>query len=174
MKNYKAIILLSSFCLLTSCRTTRQVVKTTNKIQKEVSESRVSYRDTVLYTSKAQTSLKLPVSEFKKCSDELFKQPFNGVKEPSKQPRIFTQKNGNAKAIVRIEHDTITVTAECDSLALRAQIKSEFESKERFDSSLESQSEKEERKSNFFMIAGLCVVFFFAGFIVKSLIKISI
>lgn len=171
MKNFKTIILLSSFCLfLTACRTTRQVVKTTEKIQKEVSESKVSYRDTILYTQKAQTSLKLSVSDFKKCPEELFKQPLNGFK----QPQIFTQKNGNAKAIVRIEHDTVTVTAECDSIALRAQIKSEFESKELLDSSLESQSEKEQRRNNFFMIAGICIVFFIAGFIVKSLIKISI
>lgn len=175
MKNLKSIILLSSFCLfLTACRTTRQVVKTTEKTQKEVSESKVSYRDTILYTPKVYTSLKLPVSDFKKCPEELFKQPLNGFKEPFKQPKIFTQKNGNAKAIVRVEHDTVTVTAECDSIALRAQIKSEFESKERFDSSLKAQSEKEQRRNNFFMIAGICIVFFIAGFIVKSLIKISI
>ena len=175
MKNFKTIILLSSSCLfLTACRTTRQVVKTTERTQKEVSESKVSYRDTILYTQKAQTSLKLPVSDLKKCPEELFKQNLNGFKEPFKQPQVYTQKNGNAKATVRIERDTVTVTAECDSIALRAQIKSEFENKERFDSSLESQSEKEKSRNNFLMIAGLCVVFFFAGFIVKSLIKISI
>lgn len=175
MKNFKTILLLSSFCLFsTACRTTRQVVKTTDTVQKEISESKVSYRDTILYTQKAQTSLKLPLSDFKKCTEEFFKQPLKGFTEPFKQAQVYTQKNGNAKATVRIEHDTVTVTAECDSIALRAQIRTELNNKFNSEKASYINELKEKVKTDWWSIIALCVIFFIAGFIVKSLIKISI
>ena len=115
---YKTIVLVfvCLCCFLTSCRTSRQESKKNTSTSESLIVQKESYRDTVLFTPKAETSLKIPVSEV------VFKQ---GLKNGSK-PKTFTQKNGNATAQVKVRHDTITVTATCDSIALRAKIKQEL------------------------------------------------
>lgn len=113
MRAYKTLglVIVGSFCFLTSCRAKRQDVQKTESIEtfKEVKEF---YRDTTLYTPKAETSLTLPVAILNN----------NG----STKPRTFTQKNGNATAKITTHGDSVTITATCDSLALRAQIKREL------------------------------------------------
>lgn len=115
---YKTIVLVfvCLCCFLTSCRTSRQESQKNTSTSESLIVQKESYRDTVLFTPKAETSLKIPVTEL------VFKQ---GLKNGSK-PKTFTQKNGNATADVKIRHDTITVTATCDSIALRAKIKQEL------------------------------------------------
>ncbi|AUS06478.1 hypothetical protein [Pseudotamlana carrageenivorans] len=101
-------ILLLAFSFATSCRNTRQVVEK-NTIQKErILKSEITFRDTVFFAPASQTSLKLP---FKDC--------LKGFKKP----QVFTQKNGNATVKLKVNTDTIVVTAKCDSLAIAAKIK---------------------------------------------------
>ena len=115
---YKTIVLVfvCLCCFLTSCRTSRQESQKNTSTSESLIVQKESYRDTVIFTPKAETSLKIPVSEL------VFKQGLNNVSKP----KTFTQKNGNATAQVKIRHDTITVTATCDSIALRAKIKQEL------------------------------------------------
>lgn len=106
------------FCFLTSCCTA--VRQETQKIEtktESVSEKIINYRDTLVYAPKAETSLKIPVS------DLVFKSGLNSISKP----KTFTQKNGNATAKIKILHDTITVTATCDSLVIVAKIKQELQ-----------------------------------------------
>ena len=115
---YKTIVLVfvCLCCFLTSCRTSRQESQKNTSTSESLIVQKESYRDTVIFTPKAETSLKIPVSEL------VFKQGLNNVSKP----KTFTQKNGNATAQVKVRHDTITVTATCDSIALRAKIKQEL------------------------------------------------
>lgn len=116
---YKTIVLVfvCLCCFLTSCRTSRQESQKNTSTSESLIVQKESYRDTVLFTPKAETSLKIPVSEL------VFKQ---GLKNGSK-PKTFTQKNGNATAKVEIAPTDITVTATCDSLAIVAKIKQELQ-----------------------------------------------
>ncbi len=162
----KLFLLLPIFCLpLTACRVSRQVVKDKETVKKEVLERIVKYRDTILFTPKVQTSLKLPISDLKKCPETDFKDVLKG---PEKA-RTYTQKNGNAKATISIKHDTITVTAECDSIALRAKIMNEFQNQ--YNESAERNSELIEKNTsaNWWMIGGLICIAFVAGLVVGKL-----
>lgn len=116
---YKTIVLMlvCFFCFLTSCRTTRQETQKNTLTTESYIKQKETYRDTVFFTQKTETSLKIPVTEL------AFKPGLNGVLKP----KIFTQKNGNATAKIKILRDTIVVTATCDSLAIVAKIKSELQ-----------------------------------------------
>lgn len=163
MKTYK-ILFLAALCLfLTSCRTSRQVVKNTESKDHQITEIKTTYQDTVFYTQKAETSLKIPISE------KLFKNSLNSFK-----PQVFTQKNGNAKATVKILKDTILVTAQCDSLALEAKIRQEYFSKIKERDNTSNESTKEKQKLNWQLMIALFIIAFIAGFVTKALIKISI
>ncbi|QYS89065.1 hypothetical protein [Flavobacterium davisii] len=48
-------------CLSIACRSSRQVIQENQKTT--VKETKESYRDTTVFAPKAQTSLKIPVSE---------------------------------------------------------------------------------------------------------------
>lgn len=116
---YKKIglfLVLFCSCFLISCRVTRQEVKKTETQNQTTSEKVVSYKDTIVVAPKSETSLKIAVAEI------AFKPGLN----MNSKPRIYTQKNGNATAKIKIVHDTITVTATCDSLLIVAKIKSEL------------------------------------------------
>jgi hypothetical protein len=106
------------FCFLTSCRTAvRQETQKSETKSESVSEKVISYQDTLIYAPKAETSLKIPISEL------VFKSNLKG----NSKPQFYTQRNGQAKAKITIQHDTITVTASCDSLAIVAKIKKELQ-----------------------------------------------
>jgi hypothetical protein len=118
-KMYKKTLLLLVFvfsCLLSSCRATRQEIQKTETQTQVTSEKVVTYKDTTVFAPKAETNLKIPLSEL------LFKNPLNS----NSKPIIYTQKNGQAKVKLKIVHDTISISATCDSLALVAKIKNEF------------------------------------------------
>jgi excinuclease UvrABC helicase subunit UvrB len=145
--------MLFCFVFLTSCRATRQETQKSTSTSENFSEKRESYRDTVLFAPASSTSLKISVNEFFKDS----------LKVISK-PKVFTQKNGNATAKVRIERDTIFVTATCDSLALRAKIKSELQKE--FSASTKDQATELSKETGYnfidiisFLIAGIVIGF---------------
>ncbi|MDN3673081.1 hypothetical protein QWY99_08475 [Flavobacterium branchiarum] len=115
---YKTIVLVlvCLCCFLTSCRTSRQETQKHTSIAETIILQKETYRDTVLFTPKAETSLKIPVTEL------VFKEGLNSISKP----KTFTQKNGNATAKIIIQQDTVMIIATCDSLALVAKIKKEL------------------------------------------------
>lgn len=119
IKMYKTIVLVlvCLCCFLTSCRTSRQETQKSTSTAETIIQQKETYRDTTLFAPKAETSLKIPVSEL------VFKKGLNSISKP----KTFTQKNGNATAKLIIKHDTVTVTATCDSLAIVAKIKKELQ-----------------------------------------------
>jgi len=166
MKTFKIFFLPVLCLLLTACRTSRQVVKNNETKTNQVTEIKTTYRDTVFYTKKAETSLKIPVSELKKCPETALKHSLNTVSKP----KIWTQKNGNAKATITVLHDTVTVTAECDSIALEAKIRADYLSKIAEYKSNSDQLINEKTNINWWMIAGFIVIAFIAGIVTRSLI----
>lgn len=116
---YKTIVLVfvCLLCFLTSCRAIRQESQKNTSTSESYFQQKETFRDTVLFAPKSETSLKIPVSEL------VFKQGLNDILKP----KILTQKNGNATAKISIIKDTVTVTATCDSLAIVAKIKKELQ-----------------------------------------------
>ncbi|MDA6068643.1 hypothetical protein NJT12_03330 [Flavobacterium sp. AC] len=116
---YKTTLLIAfvCFCFLTSCRSKRQESQKVDTTIETTKESIVSYKDTIVYAPKSETSLKIPVSDLS------FKPDLNNLQKP----KVFTQKNGNATAKIEIVPDGIVITATCDSLAIAAKIKSKLE-----------------------------------------------
>lgn len=111
------IILVFSF--VTSCRSSRQVVQKDDKQTQTTKEHSVTYKDTTLFTTASEVSLKVPFNamnfkDYLKTNESFF------------VPKTYSQTNGNVTAKIRIERDTIWVYAKCDSLAIRAQIKQEL------------------------------------------------
>jgi hypothetical protein len=168
IQNFSFLFVLCLF--LTACRTQRQVVQNQKTEVEKVTENKVSYKDTVFYTQKAETALRLPISEFSKCPDTDFKTNL----KPSSIPKIWTQKNGNATATVKILHDSVIVIAKCDSLALAAKIKREYFNQYLKDVKLNDTYVEKVTQYNWISLFAWIIVAFVAGFITKSLIKISI
>lgn len=104
--------------VLGACRSTRQVTQTKETIAGSSSVKFTKYRDTILQAPGSSTGFQLPLNALAKCPDG---------STPKSVDKTYTQKNGNATAKVVIKHDTITVTAECDSVALAAKIRQDFE-----------------------------------------------
>lgn len=177
MKIFKAIgsrlyavsIFLIAIGFLTSCRSVRRVMQKENHIQNR--ERIISYRDTVFITEPAKSSLSIPINHFK-SSESDFKTALKGISNPQKKPISYSQKNGNATVKVRYENDTIKVTAECDSIALRAKIRKEFEKDHRVSTEYHERSEKSGQSiwQTFIQIAVALVV----GFGLGKLIKIGL
>jgi hypothetical protein len=119
IKMYKTIVLVCVClcCFLSSCRTSRQEIQKNTTTATTLIEQRETYRDTTLFTPKAETSLTIPASEL------VFKPSLNDVLKP----KTFTQKNGNATAKVEILPTGLTITATCDSIAMVAKIKQELQ-----------------------------------------------
>lgn len=170
-KSIQLILFLSVIGVFTSCRSVRQEVKNQDTKTELITEKKVSYQDTILYTPSSTSALKVPISSI---LEKDFKGDLKDIEKPFK-PRTFSQKNGNATAKIKIERDTILIYAECDSIALQAKIKKEFESKYQHHSTVKVE-EKKEKKTNyldtiFYCIAGIGVGFI-AGFITGKIIKI--
>lgn len=158
---YKKTLLLLLFvfsCLLSSCRATRQEIQKTETTTQVTSEKLVTYKDTTVFAPKAETNLKIPLSEL------VFKNPLNA----DSKPIIYTQKNGQANVKLKIVHDTIQVTATCDSLAIVAKIKSEFEKQTE---NTNTNNNKEIIKKKGFTFWNILIAFLF-GFALCYLLKL--
>ena len=160
---YKTIVLVfvCLCCFLTSCRTSRQESQKNTSTTQSLIVQKESYRDTVLFTPKAETSLKIPVTEL------VFKQGLNDVS----RSKTFTQKNGNATAQVKIRHDTIFVIATCDSIALRAKIKQELNKE--ISATARSNTENKASKTGYTLLDLIVwsLVAFILGFVTCYILK---
>ena len=106
-------LLVFVFSFVTSCRSSRQVVQKNDRQKEIIKKDIVTYKDTVFFTPNSKTTLKLP---------------FKGYLNSIKTPKVYTQKNGNSTVKLRIERDTIIVSAVCDSLKIKAKLKERYQS----------------------------------------------
>ncbi len=152
---------LVSCCFLTSCRSSkqRQEIQKVDTASSLVIDKAVTYKDTTLFTPKAETTVKIPINQLD------LKPDLNG----NKKPVYFTQKNGNATVKFKIKHDTIYVTGSCDSLAIVAKIKSALQ-KQTSNNSKISDSNTEETKVTGYTFMDLLGAFI-VGFVVCFLLK---
>jgi hypothetical protein len=155
---YRNIVYFFCFCFLISCRVTRQEVKKTQVDNSIISEKKTSYKDTIIFSPKAETSLKIPVHEI----------VFKDNLKPNLKPRIYTQKNGNATAKLKILNDSITLTATCDSLAIVAKIKHELYKESYVSKTIDSQNLKQTRGFSFWNLT----IAFLLGFSVCFILKL--
>lgn len=154
----KTLMLLFVFsCLLSSCRATRQEFQKTETKTTVTKEKTVTLKDTTLFAPKAETSLKIPLRDLEVKPD------LNGVSKPIN----YSQKNGQAKVNIKVVHDTITVTATCDSVALRAKIRSEL-LKESSTENNKSESDKSKKTGYTFLDL---IWAFVLGFVVCYVLK---
>lgn len=107
MKRFHLVVFI---CLaLSACNTQKQVAQSETTVREK--EHIVSYVDTLLYTPASQTGLSISISQL--CD--------------SLVPKTnWKNKSGNATAKANVKNDTLYLTAQCDSLQLRAQIKQEL------------------------------------------------
>ena len=157
---YKTTLLIAfvCFCFLTSCRSKRQETQKVDTTIETNKETIVSYKDTIVYAPKSETTLKIPMS------DLTFKPSLNGIEKP----KIFTQKNGNATAKVRIVHDSIFIVATCDSLAIAAKIKTKLEKEYRLKE--KADQSKKDTKTGYTLFD--LFVALIVGFILRFLLKL--
>lgn len=151
--------------LLSSCRVTRQESQKTDHLEIVVSESKTTYKDTTLFAPRAETSLKISLSEL------AFKDSLNSFSKPI----IYSQKNGHANVKIKVVRDTIEVSAECDSLAIVAKIRSESNSLFQLAQTSHTSATKKSKKFGFLdlvlvFLAGTVVGFLFS-FIIKKPLK---
>ena len=120
MKIFNAILfLVLMLFVLGACRSNRQVTQTKETETGNSTVKITKYRDTILHAPASSTGFQLPLNALAKCPDG---------STPKSVDKTYTQKNGNATAKVVIKHDTISITAKCDSVALAAKIRQDFES----------------------------------------------
>lgn len=140
------LLVLAFSCFLSSCRAVRQETQKTESEQRFTSEKVVTYKDTTLFAPKAETSIKIPLTDIGFKSD---------LKTVSK-PKVFTQTSGQAKVKIRIVHDTIQATATCDSLAIVAKVKNELLKET---SSVISKSNSDSKKKTGYTFFHLIIAF---------------
>jgi hypothetical protein len=157
----KTILLLLVFvvcsCLLTSCRATRQEIQKTETQTQVTSEKLVTYKDTTVFAPKAETSLKISLAEL----------AFKPYLNKDLKPKVYTQKNAQATVKIKVVHDTIQVTATCDSLAIVAKIKREFENQSK--AIYNQDSNQKTKKSGFTLLNVLFATGL--GFMIGYLLK---
>lgn len=161
MKIYKKIgllLVLFCSCFLISCRVTRQEVKKTETQNQTMSEKVVTYKDTIVVAPKSETSLKIPINDL----------AFKDNLKPDSKPRVYTQRNGNATAKMQLVHDTITVTATCDSLSIVAKIKSELLKESNVSKTNDSEILKQTKGFSFWNL----IIAFALGFGVCFILKL--
>jgi hypothetical protein len=111
------VLIMCSMLFLSSCRAKRQEVQNTSTNTELTTTAKETYRDTIIWAPKSETTLQIPLEDLSP-----FKNGLNGVSKP----KIFTQKSGNATAKVTVSPQGLTVHTTCDSLAIAAKIKAEL------------------------------------------------
>lgn len=165
MKPFNLILFLCLVLVLGACRSTRQVTQTKETVTGNSSVKITKYRDTILAAPGSSTGFQLPLNAFAKCPDG---------SAPKGVDKIYTQKNGNATAKVVIKHDTISITAKCDSVALAAKIRQDFESNNSSSSVKENSSSEKTTGYVFWDLVKGFGVGFLACIIILFILKLHL
>ena len=128
--------------MLSSCAVSKRHGLETHEKQEREHTRLITYHDTVLTAPRREVSLQLPLKVFKTPLNDCPKKVLIR-KDKRDKPIVYTQRNGHAQVRVQVQHDTLRVTAVCDTLKIKAQMKrileKEWRSRER------TQAEKNER-----------------------------
>ncbi|MBD3748514.1 MAG: hypothetical protein IE931_03365 [Sphingobacteriales bacterium] len=108
MKKLPIFLLLMALLAIASCKC-KQPVITQQKVTDTVTKT-IVIRDTVLIAPKAQTQIKIPVKAL--ATGKGFNQ---------------TSKSGQANLNIKRENDNLVIDCLCDTLAIKAQLRNEFE-----------------------------------------------
>lgn len=157
----KLILLLLLSFLIFSCKSKKAVheKKVTTVTNKELV---VTYKDTTIYVPKVSTTLSVPLSEFTNVN----------INDKVLKPKLFSNNNGRAKVSLEIKNNEVIATADCDSLALRAQIKSEL--RKEFSDKYEKDMSKVIKQNGVpfvsFLLFSIMILSFglVAGFLIKT------
>lgn len=107
MKRFHLVVFI---CLaLSACNTQKQVAQSETTVREK--EHVIIYVDTLLYTPASKAGLAVSISQL--C-------------DSIATNKNYKNKSGNATAKATVKNDTLYITAQCDSLELRAQIKQEL------------------------------------------------
>lgn len=160
------VILFFVYLSLTSCRSVRQERQSLEEKTEIITEKTTTYRDTIFHTKPAEASLKLPLSSFKAKETD-----FKGDLKTFSKPLKWKQKNGNATASLEVKGDTVYISAHCDSLAIEAKIRADFESRYINTSKKEETDIKKKSGVSVFTILSLIGIALIVGFIAGIIIK---
>ena len=168
---YKSLSIILFSLVLGSCVSKKQVTSTTESDKVTTGYKTEKYRDTVFHTQKVSTTFGIPIPRFTDCPEP--QTAPDQVKSQSALPaKTYTQQNGNARANVRIERDSIFITAECDSIALRAQIKAEYEGQFQQETTTSVKESETKKGTGFFGGLGIVIAALVVGFVLGKLIRI--
>lgn len=142
MKRFHLVVF--SCLVLSACSTKKQVAQSETKVKESV--HKVAYIDTLLYTPASKAGLAISISQL--CD--------------SLAPKAnWKDKIGNATAKAIKKNDILYVTAECDSLELRAKIKQELVTS--FESNQKERLEHTDTGISGFQYYTTAVLVFLAG-----------
>ena len=147
--------------MLSSCAVSKRHGLEKHEKQESEHTRLITYHDTVLTAPRREVSLQLPLKVFKTPLNDCPKKILIRKDKRDKpmvytqcssdtstgsvtdKPIVYTQRNGHAQVRVQVQHDTLRVTAVCDTLKIKAQMKrileKEWRSRER------TQAEKNDR-----------------------------
>lgn len=163
MKRFLQLLLITF--LFVSCSSTKEVhtKEVTTAIEKE---HVVTYKDTTFTVPASKASLRISKKQFETTN------PSSVIDSTVFIPRVFTNKNGRAKATVTILKDTVIVVAECDSIALKAQIKQELIKEFKNTSATEISKVTKTRGVPLFNVITYCISFLVVGAVAGYFIKL--
>jgi len=142
------------FCFaLVACSGSKQVTK--SETTKEVfREHKISFKDTLFNIPASKAELSIPLVD---------------LQRPHLEPRDYEQKHGNATAKLRIEKDTVFVSAECDSITLAAQIRQELITE--YEKETTDTEIKEKKGVTVFKLILYMILSFITGLVAGVLVK---
>jgi|GEM_PF-2788238 len=147
--------------LLCGCGTLKKSHIQTHEKEEREHTRLITYHDTVLTAPRREVSLQLPLKVFKAPLNDCPKKVLIRKDKRDKpivytqcssdtstgsvtdKPMVYTQRNGHAQVRVQVQHDTLRVTAVCDTLKIKAQMKRILEKEWR--SREHTQAEKNDR-----------------------------
>jgi PBP1b-binding outer membrane lipoprotein LpoB len=114
-------ILILVLLFLGSCKSIQET-SNTETVKETIKENIVSFRDTIFEVPAVSTGISIPL-------ETLFKNSFKNSLKDSLKPfeKVFKQSNGRAQIRIKVQDGQVKAECECDSIALRAQIKSELQ-----------------------------------------------
>ncbi len=169
LKTFFSILIL--LVVFASCRSSKTVVQNTEKTSSTYKEKTVSFKDTILNIEAVSSSLSVPLSDlidpYSNIKKELDTVPLNTLN----RSRTFSQKNGRSKITLKVDKGRLIATSDCDSIALRAQIRSEFIKELSKKESISASNTKIKTGYSLFTLVMYCFSCFCIGAVLTYILK---
>lgn len=161
----KKILLLLTF-ILVGCSSTQETT-TKQETTATLKEHVVTYKDTTFTVPTSTASLRISKRHFVRV-------PQSSKKDSIKIqfPKHFTKTTGRATANATITKDTVFVDCECDSIALRAQIKQELIKESQVQQINNNNKQVKKKGVSVFSLILYCIAFLVVGAVAGYLIRL--